>query len=148
MDERRRYRPRGHATWRAPVNSAPLPSQQAARPGPVTDADDKRLAELRRRVVEPVVRAMMTTEEVESLSVHWGVDGRAGDLWVQLDAPGARYIDWLPSPWWQSEPFELDPPTSKAQIAEHLADRLQNWIAESSFGWGQLRPATYQLPQD
>jgi hypothetical protein len=66
---------------------------------------------------------------------------------VQLDAYGGRYDDWLPSPWWHPEPFELDPPTAAAQIAEHLGDRLQDWIAESPFGWGQLRPATYQLPQ-
>ncbi|WP_337063121.1 hypothetical protein [Kineococcus sp. G2] len=129
-------------------DTTPLPSQRLPRPGPVTDAEDEQLATLRRRVVEPVVHALLRPEEVEHLSVHWGVDGRAGDVWVQLDAPGDRYTDQLPSPWWQPEPFELDPPASEAGIAEHLADRLQDWIAESAFGWGQLRPITHRLPRD
>ena len=143
MDEQRRYRPRGHATWRAQVTTAPLPSQQAPRPGPVTDADDERLAELRRRVVEPVVRATMTVDEVETLSLHWGVDGRAGDVWVRIEAPDSRYEDWLPSPWWRADPHDVPVPTADVEIAEHLADRLQDWIAESSFAWGQLRRSSF-----
>lgn len=145
MDEQRRYHPRGYATWRAQVNTAPLPSQQAPHPGPVTDAEDGRLAELRRRVVEPVVRAMMTVDEVEALSLHWGVDGRVGDVWVRIEAPGGRYEDWLPSPWWPADPVDVPAPAADAEIAEHLATRLQDWIAESSFAWGQLRRISLPL---
>lgn len=138
----------GTSWWRVEHNTTPLPSQRTPRPGPVTDTQDERLATLRRQVVDPVVQAMLRPQEIEHLSVHWGIDGRDGDVWVQIDAPGDRYTDWLPSPWWQPDPSELDPPGSDAEIAEHLADRLQDWIAESAFAWGQLRPTTYQLPQD
>ena len=128
------------------VHSSPLPSERAPRPGPVTDADDERLARLRRRVVEPVVRSLMTVDEVEALSVHWGVDGDPGDVWVRLDAPGGRYQDWLTSPSWQPGPLET--PAAEAGMAAHLADHLQDWIAESAFGWGQWRRADHQLPAD
>ena len=74
MEEHRRYRPRGNTTpspwWRAEVNITPLASEQAPRPGPITDSNDERLAQLRRRVVEPVVTSVLTPEEVEHLSVH------------------------------------------------------------------------------
>lgn len=134
--------------WSAEVNSRPLPSRQAARPGPVGDGDDERLARLRRRVVEPVVRSTMTTGEVEGLSVRWGADGRPGDVWVVVDAPGGRYEDWLPSLWWAPDPLQVPVPASEVEIAEHLADRLQDWLAESSFAWGQPRRAAFQLPRD
>ena len=122
-----------------------LPEVPHARPGPVTDAQDERLARLRRRVVQPVVDGMLSPGEVVALSVHWGVDGRDGDVWVRLVAPGDRYEDWLPSPWWTADPTDLDPPDSEAEIADHLADRLQDWIAESAFAWGQLRHPTHRL---
>lgn len=122
--------------------------EPVAQPGPVTDAEDDRLAGLRRRVVEPVVAGMLRPHEVISLSVHWGVDGRDGDVWVCLDAPGDRYQDWLPSPWWAADPQEIDLPASETEIADHLADRLQDWIAESAFGWGELRRPDHRLPAE
>ncbi|MEW1959656.1 hypothetical protein [Kineococcus sp. NPDC059986] len=138
--------PAHRSWWNVELNVRPLPSQCSPRPGPVTDAEDPDLAALRRRVVDPVVRGMLRPHEVDRLSVHRGVDGRDGDVWVVLDTPGERYVDWLPSPWWRPEPHELDPPGSDEEIAAHLADRLQDWFAESSTGWGQLRPAVYELP--
>ncbi|NAZ83871.1 hypothetical protein GTR02_18840 [Kineococcus sp. R8] len=136
------------AGWRVEHNAKPLPSEEWPHPGAVTDAEDERLARLRRRVVEPVVDSMMSAQEVQALSLHWGVHGRGGDVWIRIDAPGDRYEDWLPSPWWTTDPSEVDPPTSEAEIAEHLADRLQDWIAESAFAWGQLRQPDYQLRED
>jgi len=117
-------------------------------PGLVTDADDERLLRLRRRVVEPVVTAMFTPAEIKRCSVHWGIDGREGDVWVRLDVTGERYESWLPSPWWQPEPEEMDPLDSEAEIAAFLADRLEDWVCETATFWGQQRRAAYQLPQD
>ncbi|WP_432571415.1 hypothetical protein [Kineococcus sp. SYSU DK005] len=132
MEERRRYRPRGGAGpspwWRAEVGTRPLESQRAPRPGPLTDADDERLATLRRRVVEPVVRSVLEPEEIEGLSVHWGVDGREGDVWVRIDVPDERHEELLLSPWWVPVPGEpgedVDVPAGEARIAARLADRL------------------------
>ena len=150
MQEHRRYRPRGTTTSRlrqAAVNTTPLPSQQAPRPGPVTDTDDPRLAELRRRVVEPVVTSVLRPEEIEHLSVHWVLDGRDGDVWVRIDVPDERHEDLLLSPWWTPDPWDVDVPTGEAQVAAHLADRLEDWVCETSFAWGQQRRACYQLPE-
>ncbi|NIZ93215.1 hypothetical protein [Kineococcus rubinsiae] len=78
--------PQPHTSWwRVEHNTAALPSQRQPRPGPVTDNQDEGLATLRRRVVEPVVHAMLRPSEVEHLSAHWGVDVRAGDVRIQLD---------------------------------------------------------------
>ncbi|MCI2240444.1 hypothetical protein MO973_45135 [Paenibacillus sp. TRM 82003] len=150
MGERRCYRPRGHGTprpwWRAEVNTTPLAGQREPRPGPVTDADDERLADLRRRVVEPVVTSVLRPEEIEALSVHWGIDGRAGDVWVRIDIPAERHEQLLLSPWWASDPKEVAAPTTDVQIAAHLGDRLEDWVCETAFAWGQQRRAHYELP--
>ncbi|WP_380171078.1 hypothetical protein ACFEMC_19070 [Kineococcus sp. DHX-1] len=146
MEEHRRYRPRGTASRRAQVNTVPLPGEQAPRPGPVTDADDEQLAELRRRVVEPVVTSVLRPEEIEALSVHWGVDGRAGDVWVRIDVPDGRHEEPLLSPWWVADPWDVDVPADDAQIAAHLGEPLEDWVCETAFAWGQQRCARYDPP--
>ena len=147
MEERRCYRPRAHPSTRTQVNTTALPGERAPRPGPVTDADDERLARLRRRVVEPVVTSVLTAEEIEHLSVHWGVDGREGNVWVRLDVPDQRHEELLLSPWWVADPWDVEVPTSAEQIAAHLGDRLEDWVCETAFAWGQQRRARYQLPE-
>lgn len=130
------------------VNGKPLPSEQAPRPGPVSDAEDERLAGLRRRVVDPVVEGMTRPGEVESVSVRWGLDGRDGDVWVVVDTTAERFQDLLLSPFWHAEPWEVAVPEADEEIASHLADRFQDWLAESTPAWGQFRPTTYRLPTD
>ncbi len=143
--------PGPYRSWlRVEVNTTPLPSQSCPRPGPVTDAEDEQLAVLRRRVVEPVVHSLLAPQELEALSVHWGVDGEEGDVWVRLDVPGERYEQWLLSPWQRDDPWGADeqvPPT-EAEVAAHLAAQLEDWVCETSFGWGQQRTAHYELPAD
>ncbi|MCI2237395.1 hypothetical protein MO973_05805 [Paenibacillus sp. TRM 82003] len=152
VGERRRYRLRSHGTlrpwWRAQVNTTPLASRREPRPGPVTDADDERLAELRRRVVEPVATSVLGSTELEALSVHWGVDGREGDVWVRIDVPDERHEEVLLSPWWILGPEDGHPPASETEIAAHLGDRLEDWVCETAFAWGQRRRARYELPED
>lgn len=129
------------------VNDEPLPSEQAPRPGPVADSQDERLADLRRRVVDPVVQGMTRPGEVESVTVRWGLDGRDGDVWVVVETTAERFQDLLLSPFWRAEPWEVEPPGSDEEIAAHLADRFQDWLAESRLAWGQFRPTTYRLPR-
>lgn len=139
-----------YGSWlRVEVNAVPLPSQSSPRPGPVTDADDARLAALRRRVVEPVVRSLLEPGELEALSVHWGVDGEVSDVWVRLDVPGERYEQWLPSPWHQSELAgageATEAPVTEVEVAAQLAHHLEDWVCETAFAWGQQRRARYEL---
>lgn len=147
VEEHRRYRPRGHSSSQPLVNTTPLPSERAPRPGPVTDADDERLAQLRRRVVEPVVTSVLEPEEIEHLSVHWGSGGREGDVWVRIDVPDERHEELLLSPWWVPDLWDVEVPTSHAQVAAHLADRLEDWVCETAFARGQQRRARYELPE-
>ncbi|WP_432507242.1 hypothetical protein [Kineococcus arenarius] len=145
--------PEPYRSWlRVEVNTAPLPSQSSPRPGPVTDATDERLAVLRRRVVEPVVRSLLAPQELEALSVHWGVDGEVGDVWVRIDVPGERHEQWLPSPWHESDPAgageAAQAPPTEAEVAAQLAHQLEDWVCETSFAWGQQRTARYELPAD
>ena len=145
--------PSPYRSWlRVEVNATPLPSQSCPRPGPITDAEDERLAGLRRRVVEPVVRSLLAPGELQALSVHWGVDGEVGDVWVRIDVPGERHEQWLPSPWHQSEPAgtgeATEAPPTDAQVAAQLAHQLEDWVCETSFAWGQQRTARYELGED
>ena len=106
------------------------------RPGSVTDATDPRLRRWRELVVDPVVTSMLGPDELESVSVHDGQDGTPGDVWVCLTACGEEFVDVLRPGEWEA---------ADAEVAERLADHLQDWIAESRFGWGQLRVADYRL---
>ena len=62
-------------------------------PGPVTDAVDPVLRELRRRAVDPVVASLLSPDERDELSVHWGEGGEPGDVWVRLVARGEPFQD-------------------------------------------------------
>ena len=127
------------------------PVASAPSPGEVSDATDARLRELRRRVVDPVVRGLLADDELTSLSVHWGRDGTQGDAWVRLTARGEVFEDYLTAPDWgladatsdqAGGPLALD----LEAVARRLASDLEDWIAESGFGWGQQRQARYTLP--
>lgn len=109
----------------------------------VTDATDPVLAELRRRVVEPVVSALLTPQELEEFEVHRGEQGepgRSSGLWVRLVADGEVFVAHLGD---SSPPDDAE----VERCAAHLADLLQDWICETRFGWGQLRVAEYTCPR-
>ena len=125
--------------------SAAPPAQPG--PGDVTDAEDEHLRALRRTVVEPVVTSLLTDDELEHLAVHRGVDGEPDDVWVVLTAAGEVFEDLLFSPSWRlGQPDGGHALLTPQQCAERLADNLEDWIAESRFGWGQQRTARYVLP--
>lgn len=116
------------------------------RPGDVTDAEDPELARLRDAVAVPVVTSLLTARELEQLTVHHGVDGDEGDVWVRVVAAGEVFQDWLTSPVWRSLEAGAERPLTAEECAARLADHLEDWIAESRFGWGQQRSARYVLP--
>lgn len=110
-------------------------------PGPVTDAVDPVLRELRRRAVDPVVASLISADELDELSVHWGVGGDPGDVWVRLAARGELFQDLLSSSTWEGAER-----AGPARLAERLADHLEDWVCETRFAWGERRIARYTLP--
>ncbi len=102
------------------------------------DLDD--LDDFRRRVLVPVARGILTDEEFEDAWVSLEpdtVNPGPSIVWARLRAAGEAWAHavWIPGQ-------EDD---TYAGLAERIADSLQDWIAESSFGWGQHRVARYRL---
>lgn len=108
------------------------------------DLDVADLDELRRRVVDPVLAAMFAPGEVtfvrrspDAPAGSWSPFHPADDgPWLELRVgdegfshPLAKAGFWLEDPEW---------------VAAELADKLAEWICESSFGWGEWRG----LPDD
>ena len=91
-------------------------------------------------MVEPVVSALLTAAEIDSVRLHVGppvwrheVDqpDRAPYVWVELSAC-SEVFDHVVA----KVIFERD---DAGQYAAELFDALQEWIAETTFGWGQRR---------
>jgi len=109
-----------------------------------TDASDPALADVRRRVVDPVVASLFTPGEIDELTLQWESPPRSGNVWVRLVAGG--------------EPFEApliheavdgsDEREPVEAVAARLADWLEDFVCETEFAWGQHRLAHYQLPMD
>ena len=108
-------------------------------PGAVTDATDPVLASLRDEVASPVVGSLLKGRELEQLLLAWGKTPREQDVWLQLVACGEEFRCLLRSTFTEQT---LDP----GRISTHLADKLQDWISQSSFGWGQFRSSSYASP--
>lgn len=103
-----------------------------------TDATDPELAELRRRVVDPVVASVLTTDELGSVVVFESSDH---DIRVVVTARGERSHHWL----------HLDGTLSitESQLpgtAAQFASELEDFVAESRFAWGTQRVARYEIP--
>jgi len=122
--------------------SADAPGRDWARPGDVTDASDATLRELRRRAVDPVVAGLLQPGELDELTVHWGEAGLPGDVWVRLVARGEAFTQLLSSSDWEGEQR-----AGAEELAARLADQLEDWICETTFGWGQQRTARYTCPE-
>jgi hypothetical protein len=103
------------------------------------DLDPNDLDEVRRRVVAPVVRALLTDAEVESVDVRrvrrWPSDVEG--TWVLVRALAELFS------WRLSEDPEL---LHAGEAAERFYDELQDFIAESRLAWGTLRTGDYVVP--
>lgn len=104
------------------------------------DLDTANLDEVHYRVVAPVMAAMFLPGELERCAVHRRpTDDGKDRVAVTLRVRGVRYDDDVVGVTFERESAEY--------CAYVLADRLTEFIAESSFGWGQLREATDELAQ-
>ena len=105
-----------------------------------TDATDDDLRELRRRAVDPVVRSLLTRDELASARVVVYQENGTREISLWLAAVGEEMRQWL----WRPE-YSVGSP-DPVDIAEHLADSLEDWVCETSFAWGQRRTAVYEVP--
>ncbi|AZI58072.1 hypothetical protein EH165_07890 [Nakamurella antarctica] len=102
-----------------------------------TDRSDVGLASIRTRIVDPVVSSLLSPQELQGLLVYR--DGR--EVWVHLESRDDSVSIFLHSADLQPEYAEA------AAMAQHLASQLEDWVCETSFGWGQQRIARYTLPE-
>jgi hypothetical protein len=119
-------------------------------PGMTHDLDVADLPEVRRRVVDPVVAAMIKPGELTSVELtiefppaSWAYPDSYGDagVWLRIRAGDDRFEYRVAKPG-----FWLD---DAAELAQELAGELCDWICcETSFGWAQVRsrPEDNDLP--
>lgn len=107
--------------------------------GPESNQIDPLLALLKRAVVDPVVTSLLRPDELEAVGVHWAAGGDPRATFVRIVARGQEFQAPLTSPEWSTSSLD--------ECALALAGQLEDWIAESSFGWGENRRADYTLPR-
>ena len=105
----------------------------------MTDVVDHELAELRRRVVDPVVASVLTDDELESVVVF---EERAGqEVRATVVARGEASHHYL-----QMQRSLPAADEELAVMAAQFASQLEDFVAESGFAWGEQRVARYEVP--
>jgi hypothetical protein len=94
------------------------------------------VGEVRRRVVDPVVAGLLRTDELDEVAVWW--QPPLPELWFRVVARGEEFS----SPIWSEAGTTID------EVAADVASRLEDWVCETRFAWGEQRLATYELPGD
>jgi hypothetical protein len=104
------------------------------------DLDPADVPEVRRRVVEPVLAAMLRPGELDWLEVGcstldttswWSASEFGAEVHVALAVRHERFtLPLAEVGFWLRRAGDL---------AERLADALQDWICETDWGWAQLR---------
>lgn len=107
----------------------------------MTPSRDRLLIQALADVIGPTLAKLFTADEIDSVSVHWSSRRHLGlrvpetggpFLWLTLVARGEEYRGVV-----------LDLSTADSAelpgLAEGLASELEDWIAQSGFGWGQRR---------
>lgn len=105
------------------------------------DIDPADVDEVQRRVVDPILGAMFKPGELSTVSIAieladaswWEFDhfDEEPQVWLRLTVGDEQFEHRLCKPG-----FWLDDAT---WIAGNLEDKLNEWICETSFGWGELR---------
>lgn len=111
------------------------------------DLDFSDLSEVQRRVVDPVLSAFFKPGELREAGVQLGHPfgdapafvGDAPEVWLSaVDVDGDPFI------------YRLGKATAElwdaVDVADGLADALQDAITESRYGWGEVREASYEVP--
>lgn len=82
-------------------------------------------------ILAPVLGALLSHDEVDSIHI---TRSDSGQLTLHLSACGEPSSFYLWAPDWSRE--------SDAEVRRRLASELQDFIAESTFAWGERR--TYE----
>lgn len=81
-----------------------------------------------RDAVVPVLAQLVRAEEIDRVSLQRNESA----AWVELTLRGEQAHLWV---WTAGET-----PLGAAGLRQRMASDLQDFIAESGFGWGELRP--------
>ena len=127
----------GWTTYTPLTGAEPVDPRQHGTRATATDATDLELAELRRRVVDPVVASVLTADELDSVTVF--EDPSTHAIRVRVQARGEVLLHWVQ----MERALPVDDPV---HAAARFADELENFAAESDFGWGVQRIARYVVP--
>jgi hypothetical protein len=105
--------------------------------------------------VLPVVTSLLSAAELVSVDVRLGppedynrtwtrylTDDELASVWVIIDASDSE--TWFGPVW---SPDTTAVANTLGEVAAVLADRLEDWVCETSFGWGQRRLADYVIPE-
>ncbi|MBC7678383.1 MAG: hypothetical protein H7233_05280 [Pseudorhodobacter sp.] len=115
---------------------------------PDDDLDLDDWADVRHRVVQPVVHGLFADHEVSSFEVysqpaslppwdHWPTDLPVPrDVWCRVTFFNAEQAQV-----WLGYQGHCDPNA----VASRLAEQLEDEFSESRWGWGQERVATYKV---
>jgi hypothetical protein len=88
-----------------------------------------RLDELLSSVVTPVLGELLPDVDLQEIAVS---AEPGGAILLRVVAGGEPFGFWVHTPGRQ--------PESPTELRHRLADQLQDHVAETRFGWGQLRP--------
>jgi ribosomal protein S18 acetylase RimI-like enzyme len=138
--------------WFAKSLDAPASPDPLVGPAPVSlntpdDIDPGDLGELRRRIVDSVLASLLAPDEVDSVQLRvggsphssWVDEPRAADeIWVLLDARGEHEEIWLC--------HLADEAWSAEDMASDFYTRVEDWLPETRFAWGEQRSGTYVVP--
>ena len=111
------------------------------------------LNELRRRVVEPVVRSLVRPDELEEIEL------RIEAPWPLLERAGVVKPTEMSGPWWDLqvairargewiEPFRyfwVGQSSDLEMFAADLYEALRDELVESKLSWGEWRDGEYEV---
>jgi hypothetical protein len=97
--------------------------------------DPQDLSEVRRRVVEPVVRSVIQPDELGDVLVY--VDN--GDVYVRVIARDELVT------WCFLGPL-ADAPWDAVERADRFYDGITDELPSTTFAWGEQREGRYQVP--
>jgi hypothetical protein len=107
---------------------------------------------IKQRVVVPVVSSLLKREELLGIDLWRGAPspewdfgaammGKPGDIWVRVTAITETWVGSL----WAAGPVNRHG-EELSHVADQLANRLEDWVCETSFAWGEERRADYDIP--